>query len=90
MCAARGVQAAKEEKGKAKAAEAGVKAEKKEKKVREMPTKKEEAVCISMLDIRVGKIVKVERHPDADRCATRLGRIDVSATSPLRVCVLEV
>lgn len=42
------------------------KGEKKEKKAKELPQKKEVALSPGMLDVRVGTIVKVWEHPDAD------------------------
>uniref|UniRef100_A0A7S0RH46 tRNA-binding domain-containing protein n=1 Tax=Pyramimonas obovata TaxID=1411642 RepID=A0A7S0RH46_9CHLO len=73
---------------KAKPAEAGGegkkdKKEKKEKKVREMPTKKEERVCVSQLDIRVGTIVKCEKHPNAD--SLYVEEIDLGEEKPRQV-----
>jgi aminoacyl tRNA synthase complex-interacting multifunctional protein 1 len=60
------------------------KKEKTEKKVRELPTKKEDAaVCISLLDIRVGTIVKCEKHPNAD--SLYVEEIDIGEEAPRQV-----
>lgn len=59
------------------------KKEKKEKKVKEPAQKKVVEAKIDMLDLRVGKIVKVERHPDAD--ALYLEQIDLGEAKPRQV-----
>lgn len=60
------------------------KKEKKEKKVRELPTKKEDtAVCVSLLDIRVGTIVKCEKHPNAD--SLYVEEIDIGEEAPRQI-----
>jgi len=82
--------APKDENAKPKQAEAGGEGkkdkkdkEKKEKKVREMPTKKEERVCVSQLDIRVGTIVKCEKHPNAD--SLYVEEIDLGEEKPRQI-----
>ncbi|KAK3275056.1 hypothetical protein CYMTET_16795 [Cymbomonas tetramitiformis] len=69
------------------AAEGGKKEkkEKKEKKPKEMPTKKEEEVSVSMLDIRVGLITEVEKHPNAD--SLYVEKIDLGEASGPRQVV---
>ena len=42
------------------------------------------ALLVSQLDIRVGKILEVAKHPDADRCATQLN------LSPQTPCCLVI
>jgi hypothetical protein len=36
------------------------------------PVTAEEAAALQALDVRVGRIISCERHPDADRCADAL------------------
>ncbi|XP_003744566.1 aminoacyl tRNA synthase complex-interacting multifunctional protein 1 [Galendromus occidentalis] len=61
--------------------------EKSAKKVKDAPKndapKAEEPVCVSQLDLRVGLITNVERHPDAD--ALYLEQIDVGEAKPRTV-----
>mmetsp|Transcript_18619 Transcript_18619/g.25815 ORF Transcript_18619/g.25815 Transcript_18619/m.25815 type:complete len:433 (+) Transcript_18619:104-1402(+) len=59
----------------------GKKKEKKEKKPE--PTPKEELISPTILDIRVGTIVAVERHPNAD--SLYLEKIDIGEAAPRQV-----
>ena len=71
--------AAAAEGGKDKKAE---KAEKKEKKPKELPVKKE--IDVSVLDIRVGTILKCWEHPGADKLWVE--EIDLGEGKPRQVC----
>jgi len=61
----------------------GEKKEKKEKKPKELPTKKEVSLSVSILDIRVGTIVKCGDHPSAD--ALYVEEIDLGEDKPRQV-----
>ncbi|GMH40125.1 hypothetical protein BSKO_08029 [Bryopsis sp. KO-2023] len=67
----------------AQASKKDKKKEKKEKKPKEPAKKKVVEVKIDMLDLRVGKIIKVERHPDAD--SLYLEQIDLGEEKPRQV-----
>jgi tRNA-binding EMAP/Myf-like protein len=56
---------------------------KKKPKGEAQPAKKEVIATVDMLDIRVGQIVKVGRHPDAD--ALYVEEIDIGEEQPRQV-----
>lgn len=56
---------------------------KKEKAPKEPAKKKDVEVSIDILDLRVGKIVKVDRHPDAE--GLYLEEIDLGEDKPRQV-----
>lgn len=60
------------------------KKEKKEKPAKEPPKKKDAEARIDMLDLRIGKIVDVKTHPNAD--SLYLEMIDVGEDAPRQVC----
>ena len=55
----------------------------KQKKPKQQPVKKEVIATVDMLDIRVGQIVSVSRHPDAD--ALYVEEIDIGEEQPRQV-----
>ena len=57
--------------------------EPKKKKGEAQPAKKEIVATVDMLDIRVGQIVSVEQHPDAD--ALYVEEIDIGEEQPRQV-----
>ena len=57
--------------------------EPKKKKGEAQPAKKEVIATVDMLDIRVGQIVSVEQHPDAD--ALYVEEIDIGEEQPRQV-----
>jgi len=55
----------------------------KQKNPKQQPVKKEIIATVDMLDIRVGQIVSVSRHPDAD--ALYVEEIDIGEEQPRQV-----
>ena len=55
----------------------------KQKQPKQQPAKKEIIATVDMLDIRVGQIVSVSRHPDAD--ALYVEEIDIGEEQPRQV-----
>lgn len=55
----------------------------KQKPPKPQPAKKEIIATVDMLDIRVGQIVSVSRHPDAD--ALYVEEIDIGEEQPRQV-----
>ena len=55
----------------------------KQKQPKQQPAKKEINAAVDMLDIRVGQIVSVSRHPDAD--ALYVEEIDIGEEQPRQV-----